>query len=102
MPSKTPRTWILFTVHYRSDIHAIHAKGPEPSPNGYGVKVYEASTVDAERERMLGLLDQLFDPGECDYDHHGYCQSHALDEKPCPHELTKALLHEYGRLLEEE
>lgn len=23
---------------------------------------------------------------DCRYDHHGYCQNHNLDEKPCPME----------------
>lgn len=28
----------------------------------------------------------------CRYDHHGYCQSHGLDDKPCPVETVYVLL----------
>ena len=39
------------------------------------------------------LLRELVDEGECSYDHHGYCQTHTLDPKPCPHERAKARLN---------
>ena len=31
------------------------------------------------------------DPDPCEYDHHGYCQAHSLDERPCPHERAAEL-----------
>ena len=31
---------------------------------------------------------------ECRYDHHGYCQAHGLDEKPCPVERVSVVLRE--------
>lgn len=43
-------------------------------------------------EEREGLVRELTDPDQCRYDHHGYCQSHALHEKPCPHERSKELL----------
>lgn len=30
---------------------------------------------------------QLADGEVCHYDHHGYCQTHFLHEKPCPMEV---------------
>lgn len=38
------------------------------------------------------LVAELVDDAECRYDHHGYCQSHRLDPKPCPHERATAAL----------
>lgn len=35
----------------------------------------------------LAYLDE-----PCRYDHHGYCQSHALDPAPCPVEQMRSLL----------
>lgn len=29
---------------------------------------------------------------ECRYDHHGYCQEHWLDERPCPMETIAKVL----------
>ena len=29
---------------------------------------------------------------ECQYDHHGYCQAHGLDEAPCPVERIVRVL----------
>jgi hypothetical protein len=45
-----------------------------------------------EGERERALLRELIDTGDCYYDHHGYCQAHALQPRPCPHERAKALL----------
>lgn len=42
--------------------------------------------------RLAELITLLRDPDPCEYDHHGYCQAHSLDLKPCPHELAKELL----------
>ena len=39
----------------------------------------------------------LFADGEvCCYDHHGYCQSHFLHERPCPMEI----INRYDKELE--
>lgn len=40
------------------------------------------------------LLQELVDPDDCWYDHHGYCQAHNLHEAPCPHEQAKQILRE--------
>lgn len=45
----------------------------------------------------LELLRELTDHDPCHYDHHGYCQAHSLDEKPCPHERAQALLKEQSQ-----
>lgn len=48
-------------------------------------------------ERVPGLLDliaELTDTDRCEYDHHGYCQTHGLHADPCPHGRAKALLVE--------
>ncbi len=43
---------------------------------------------------LVELLRDLTDPGECSFDHHGYCQEHVwlTDERPCPHGRAKKLL----------
>ncbi len=46
----------------------------------------------AEAARLRALVGELLDPDPCEYDHHGYCQTHGLSEQPCPHERGKALL----------
>lgn len=46
----------------------------------------------AEVERLRGLLGELVDTGDCQYDHHGYCQAHKLDPRPCPNERAITLL----------
>jgi hypothetical protein len=43
---------------------------------------------------ILDLLDDLTDPDDCWYDHHGYCQAHfwlATDPR-CPHARAKDIL----------
>lgn len=44
------------------------------------------------RVPLLSLIEDLADDGPCHYDHHGYCQGHSLDPKPCPHERAKRVL----------
>lgn len=41
---------------------------------------------------LCRLIAELTDSGACSYDHHGYCQTHNLDERPCPHERAKHTL----------
>jgi hypothetical protein len=48
-------------------------------------------------EELAELLDGLLDDSPCQYDHHGYCQSHRLHKSPCPHERGKALLSRLSR-----
>lgn len=43
-------------------------------------------------ESLLRLIAEFVDDEPCRYDHHGYCQSHSLAEKPCPHETAKHVL----------
>ena len=37
---------------------------------------------------LIELLRELTDNEVCSYDHHGYCQTHFLSEKPCPNETA--------------
>lgn len=46
----------------------------------------------ARLNELIAVLEDLIDSEACSYDHHGYCQSHSLHEKPCPHERAKKLL----------
>ena len=50
--------------------------------------------VPAHREEAyLALLAELTHPDdECVYDHHGYCQTHDLADRPCPHSRAKRLI----------
>lgn len=43
-------------------------------------------------EALLDLIAELSDDEACSYDHHGYCQTHNLQEKPCPHERAQQIL----------
>jgi len=43
-------------------------------------------------EELEALVKELVDPERCWYDHHGYCQTHCLQPRPCPHELAHKLL----------
>lgn len=44
-------------------------------------------------EALLDLIDDLHDPDDCWFDHHGYCQAHAwMDDSPCPHARAQRLL----------
>lgn len=41
---------------------------------------------------MHDIIAQMVDPNPCRYDHHDYCQEHALHPRPCPHERAQTLL----------
>jgi hypothetical protein len=60
-------------------------------------EIHNAYPALAEELRALrvlrALVDELVDDEDCCYDHHGYCQAHSLQAKPCPHERAKALLN---------
>src|SRR5574343_1167439 len=58
----------------------------------------DLSALRAEVERLVGLVMELTDAGECWYDHHGLCQAHSLQERPCPHSRAKDLLKAKGAL----
>src|SRR5574343_1309489 len=58
----------------------------------------ECDALRAEVERLVGLVMELTDAGECWYDHHGLCQAHSLQERPCPHSRAKDLLKAKGAL----
>lgn len=59
---EAPRTWTLVYDARRVDDYEEPATRVEPDDgvlsDGERVKVYEASTVDAERERMLELIER--------------------------------------------
>lgn len=38
------------------------------------------------------FLAELYDDDNCDYDHHNYCQTHPLSERPCVMERLKKFL----------
>jgi hypothetical protein len=65
---------------------------------GYAVGESERDALRAEVERLVGLVMELTDAGECWYDHHGLCQAHSLQERPCPHSRAKDLLKAKGAL----
>lgn len=47
--------------------------------------------------QLYELLDELVEPDDCRYDHHGKCQSHNLHSAPCPHERAKAAMDDFRR-----
>ena len=56
----------------------------------------ERDALRAEVERLVGLVKELTDAGECWYDHHGLCQAHNLQERPCPHSRAKEWLKKWA------
>ena len=48
---------------------------------------------DAEIKRLREALENLIEPSECRFDHHGYCQEHRI-EKPCSNQSAKEALKE--------
>lgn len=59
--------------------------------NDWDVKLAE---ILAEVAHLRELVHDLIDPGECWFDHHGYCQEHGWmeTEPPCPHARAKEAL----------
>lgn len=43
-------------------------------------------------KEILEIAYKMYDVDPCSYDHHGYCQTHGLHQKPCPHEQMKLIL----------
>ena len=53
---------------------------------------YPLSVVETLAE-AISLLREMVDPDDCQYDHHGYCQTHGWTaDTPCPHSRAKILL----------
>lgn len=48
---------------------------------------------------LLTLIGDLTDPGDCWYDHHGYCQEHGwfATTPRCPHARAKDVLAAAGK-----
>ena len=45
-----------------------------------------------EIQRLKEIIDDLYDEDECEYDHHGYCQTHNwFNSSTCPHKRIKEL-----------
>lgn len=40
-------------------------------------------------QQLAHLLAWMIDDEPCRYDHHGYCQTHNLQSRPCSQELAK-------------
>jgi hypothetical protein len=80
------------------DLAAIEADLPSGDPTQpmtfqHATAGHHVRPLLAEVKLLRELVKDLADVSEpCDYDHHGYCQTHSLDERPCPHERAAALL----------
>lgn len=46
---------------------------------------------EADREKLIGLVEELVDNEPCRYDHNHFCQSHYCSS-PCTHERAKDML----------
>lgn len=46
-------------------------------------------------EKAYGILTNIMESldDSCRYDHHGYCQTHWLHDRPCPVEQAKELIN---------
>ena len=44
-----------------------------------------------EIAELSALIGRMYDDDPCSYDHHNYCQSHSLHERPCPHEIAQGM-----------
>ena len=59
-------------------------------------------SVNEARKPLLELIDDfVWDNDDCHYDQQGYCQTHSLDERPCPHERAKKILNNLNKKGEE-
>ena len=56
-------------------------------------QVAEIAAQKAEIEKLRGLLSRNIDPDPCQLDHHGYCQTHYLEED-CSVAAARAALGE--------
>lgn len=60
--------------------------GYEAMKTGVLVRI---ANLEYDNAHFRSLIAELTDSDECSYDHHGLCQAHSLQEKPCPHERAK-------------
>ncbi len=79
--------------------HLPHVYGLlEQTAEKLGAAKARISTLEALTDQLAELVDALRDTtGECDFDHHGYCQAHmwfAVDKR-CPHPRATAALRAY-------
>jgi len=44
-------------------------------------------------KEMVGALNDLVDDELCEFDHHGYCQTHGWAGSPCPHRRGREILN---------
>lgn len=56
----------------------------------------EVTTLAARLAGMTSLVREQMDDDACHYDHHGYCQTHGLFERPCWQERARAALTPTG------
>jgi len=50
--------------------------------------------------RSLAILEDMIDPNECNYDHHGNCQEHGWTgiDPSCPRKRAKELIAEFAEM----
>ena len=57
-----------------------------------------SKTLDKNNKVWSDLVADLIDEGDCDLDHHGYCQAHDWMQKGiCPHFRAKLLLEKLSK-----
>lgn len=71
-----------------------------------GSRPFDSAAVSAllaERDHLAGtnailrgLLSEFTDDEPCGYDHHGYCQTHALSAHPCRNARAHQLIGAYA------
>lgn len=97
-------TWVGKPRSYATDIIAseigdaiaAHDSGETVNPMSrakHVVAVLHTQPAPSPDVQLVKLLRELVaGEDDCSYDHHGYCQSHRLDPKPCPVERAHVLL----------
>lgn len=58
---------------------------PQPA-NAVGVGISELLA------EATSIICDMTDDELCSYDHYGYCHTHSLHERPCPHERAKGFM----------
>jgi hypothetical protein len=72
----------------------VHGPPAEMSYRGRLLPVNSTGMREVVDEAVaaLGILSEIVGDDACVYDHHGYCQTHKLDEAPCPYTRARDLL----------